>query len=92
MFKNKKGLLPIQIAEYFPLAPTQHSQTQYSLRNRNPTTQQIIVHRTNLGEKSIQLRGNIIWNEIPTELKIVDSHIFFKRKYKELLISENSSI
>ena len=46
-----------------------------------------LIHRTLLGEKSIQKRGQEIWMEIPEELRAIVSPIFFKKKLKAHLLS-----
>ena len=40
------------------------------------------MHRTLLGEKSIQTRGHEEWEKIPEEIKAIVSPIFFKKKLK----------
>ena len=61
VFKQKNNLLPVCIAQHFDvrIAP-QHG---YNLRSNNETRAPILVHRTLLGEKSIQTRGHEEWEK-----------------------------
>ena len=80
MHKEKSNSLPVSIAEYFSVraSPAHH----YNLRARNTTRDTILNNRTDLGKKSIQKRGNDIWNELPDEVKTIESFIHFKKLTK----------
>jgi len=43
--------------------------------------------RTDLGKKSIDYIGPKIWQEVPTELKVL-SHRTFKQKYKQNFLTK----
>ena len=80
VFKEKKNLLPVCIAKHFDVRDT--AQHGYNLRARNVIRGPNLIHRTLLGEKSIQKRGHEIWMDIPEELRAIVSPIFFKKKLK----------
>ena len=88
VFKQKNNLLPVCIAQHFDvrIAP-QHG---YNLRSNNETRAPILVHRTLLGEKSIQTRGHEEWEKIPEEIKAIVSPIFFKNKLKMYALASDS--
>ena len=88
MFKKEKNLLPVQIAQYFQLITFE--QSRYILRAR-PTRNIHLDQRTTQGEKSIQKRGPNIWRSIPDDLKTIESHIFFKKKFKSFLLDSQNS-
>ena len=83
MFKLKNDLVPVDIGNHFELCnivPTHN----YNLRNRRTTPQ--IVTRLESSEKSIQLRGEKIWQELPESLKSSASLNKFKRLMKSKLL------
>ena len=85
--KKKNNLLLVSIAKHFEVRnPPQHG---YNLRERHVTRGPDILHRTQLGENSIQKRGQEVWNKIPEETKSISSFIFFKKKLKAFFL-ENS--
>ena len=88
VFKQKNNLLPVCIAQHFDvrIAP-QHG---YNLRSNNETRAPILVHRTLLGEKSIQTRGHEEWEKIPEEIKAIVSPIFFKKKLKMYTLASDN--
>ena len=76
-------LLPVQIAQYFSVRNFESNRNSLRSREgRNPEIHQ----RTSAGDKSIQKRGRNIWQNIPNEIQNVESHVLFKKKYKEFLI------
>ena len=86
IFKEKRNMLPVSIAKHFDIRNTpQHT---YDLRPRNETRGPDLIHRTLLGEKSIQKRGHDTWSKIPDEIKSIDSPIFFKKKLKIFLLTD----
>ena len=85
VFKEKNNLLPVSIAKHFEVrnAP-QHG---YNLRERQVTRGPDLLHRTQLGENSIQKRGHEIWIKISEEIKSISSFIFFKKKLKAFFLT-----
>ena len=87
VFKDKNNLLPVSIAKHFEVRNTpQHG---YNLRRRNVIRGPDIIHRTLLGEKSIQKRGHDVWNKIPEYITSIFSPILFKKKLKSFLLACN---
>ena len=84
VFKDKNGLLPVSMANHFQLLRSSHHSQNMRAR---PSDNSTIVHRTQLGEKSIQKRGIEFWNDIPQYLKDIDSPQFFKKSLKTHLIA-----
>ena len=85
VFKDKNNLLPVSIAKHFEVRNTpQHG---YNLRRRNVIRGPDIIHRTLLVEKSILKRGHDNWIKIPEEIKSIVSPIFFKKKLKAALLT-----
>ena len=85
VFKEKNNLLPVRIANYFEIRQTPvHG---YNLRQRNEIRGPDLIHRTLLGDNSIQKRGHEVWNKIPDEIKSIVSPIFFKKKLKCFLLT-----
>jgi len=85
LYNNKKfGLFSKKTAQYFNIRTFEC--TRYPLRNRE--TRNVEIHqRTNVGDKSIQKRGRILWENIPDEIRNLESHLLFKKKYKEFLLT-----
>ena len=86
MFKRKKNLLPTTIASFF--ATESRPEPRYNLRRR-PND---LFFRSNLevGKKSIQNVGEILWSELPSYLKNSESLKMFKKYYKSHLIKTHS--
>ena len=83
MYKLKNDLLPVAVANHFEVRNTVPTHN-YNLRNRGTTPQ--IDTRLESSEKSIQLRGEKIWEELPEHLKNSTSMIKFKRNLKSKLL------
>ena len=61
----------------------------YNLRNRNTSSANILAEpRLSSGKKSIQYRGEILWNEISDDVKESKSICSLKRKLKKILLSD----
>ena len=87
IFKQKGGILPVAIANYFQFRETpRHS---YNLRSQARPRDPQIIHRTSSGKHSIQFRGNDLWNQIPDEIKTAQSPNTFKKMYKSHLLLIN---
>ena len=67
VFKEKNNLLPVSIAKHFDIRQT--PEHRYNLRQRNEIRGPDLIHRTLLGENSIQKRGHEVWNKIPDDIK-----------------------
>ena len=81
MFKSKNGLLPINIGGYFEMSCGNNINHNYHLRKREAlTTHPRIVPRLSSGRKSIQYRGEIIWEKISDDIKESKSVFFAKEK------------
>ena len=83
MYKRKKELLPTVIASYFDTEPA--AVHTYNLRRRENSSYSFRSNTIN-GQKSIQNKGEILWQEMPQYLKDIDSLISFKKFYKAHLI------
>ena len=85
-FKKKHSLLPPNsLGNYFEPDPhvNHHS---YGLRSRTNNVPTRLVCHTKFAEKSYQIGGLKLWNEIPEEIKNSVSLISFKRSYKTFLL------
>ena len=89
MFKRKNNLLPTTIANFF--VTESRPESRYNLRRRQNNN---LCFRSNLevGKKSIQNVGEILWSELPPYLKDLESLKMFKKFYKSHLIGTNSWI
>ena len=77
MFKRKNGLLPARLADYFDTTNSQsQSITSYNLRSS--VRQNRVVTRLLSSNRSIQVRGENLWDEIPQEVKLNSSINSFK--------------
>ena len=84
IFKQKGGMFPVSIANYFHFRETpRHS---YNLRSQARRRDPQIIHKTSSGKQSIQFRGNELWNFIPDEIKGAQSSNVFKKMYKSHLL------
>ena len=60
------------------------------MRNRRDKTQTISFGSCH-GKKSIQHRGAILWNEMPSDITDSTSLSIFKRKYKDYLLRDDTT-
>ena len=84
MFKLKNGLFPIKFADYFTRDSL--SSNSYRLRNtfRRETTN--IQTRLQSTEKSIQIRGEKLWIDIPEDERAISTFSCFKKMIKRMLM------
>ena len=85
MFKVKNGLLPARIGNYFGKAESP-PRSSYYLRDNPRRTR--IVTRLSSSNRSIQIRGERVWEEIPDDIKSNTSLNAFKKMVKVMLIVE----
>ena len=87
MFKRKNNLLPTTIANFF--ATESRPESRYNLR-RTPNNGLCFRSNLEVGKKSIQNIGEILWSELPPYLKDSESLKMFKKYYKSHLIGTDS--
>ena len=85
LFKSKNDMLPIPIGGYFEPDPFVN-QHDYGLRSRTSNQPTRLVCRTKKGEKSLQIRGEKFWNDLPDSLKQSESFCLFKKNLKKFLL------
>ena len=87
IYKSKNGMLPINnIAKHFERRVG--ASHQYNLREHRSYELPRILHHTAEAQKSIQIKGHELWNEIPQEIRNGESLRIFKTHYKSHLLSE----
>ena len=75
--------LPHRIFEY-----CSYIDHMYSTRNKENFNLKNEIIRTNLGKQSLSYSGPVIWNSLPTDLRITTSRKQFCKKYKKYLLEE----
>lgn len=85
MYKSKHHHLPLPNANHFTPNNLVDSRS-YNLGSSGKS-QQIFTHRTS-SEKSIQINGEKLWNEIPDSTKLFTTLTVFKRDIKTGLIEK----
>ena len=83
MYKSKHNLLPTSIGNFFEFS-SQHISHDHFVRNRQRPIR--LLCNSRYGEKSVQYKLFKLWEEIPTEIKNIDSFSVFKRLFKDHLI------
>ena len=83
MFKLKNELLPTTFANYFETSSVS-SDHSYTLRSSVRRTH--VFTRLLSSNKTIQIRGEKLWNEIPEDLRENISFNLFKKATKNMLI------
>ena len=69
-FKSQKGLLPVQIGNYFEDSSTQEIHHSYGLRSRSRNdAPPRFLSESKIGEKSLQFRKSQLWKTLSTEIK-----------------------
>ena len=87
-FKSIKGLLPVQIGNFFPTSANQEIHHSYRLRSRRSNQPLRFAFNSITGKKSIQFIGSKIWEELPEDVKNSDSFTIFKKSYKKYLLED----
>jgi len=86
-YKLHHHLLPTSIGGYF-LTDPYVNRHNYGLRSRTSNQPTRLVRHTQYAEKSIQVNGQKMWEEIPSDIKQSSlSFPMFKRAYKTYLLS-----
>ena len=85
MYKSKYHLLPLPIANHFKPNNLVDSRS-YNLRSSGKSQQ--LFTRLTSSEKSIQINGEKLWNEIPDSTKLFTTFTVFKRDIKTGLIEK----
>ena len=89
MFKLKNDLLPTSIGGYFDTSSSRNIAHNYNLRDRSSLSSGTLAGpRLLSGKKSIQYRGEILWNEISDDVKESKSICSLKRKLKKILLCD----
>ena len=89
MFKVKNDLLPIEFANHFETADSlSNSTNSYNLRGNSQRKR--VTTRLLSSNRSIQVRGENLWEQIPDIIKTNSSLNTFKRQTKCMLIESYS--
>ncbi len=89
IYKNKKNMLPANIGNQFSF----HDPSVVHSYNLRSVREPVFTFRLrSTEEKSIQIRGEKIWNQIPEIIKNSPSFASFKRCFKVHLLDQNSSL
>ena len=88
-YKLHFNLLPTSIGGYF-LADPFVNRHNYGLRSRTSNQPTRLVRHSQYAEKSIQVYGKTMWEQIPSDIKQSPSFSIFKRAYKTLLLSSSA--
>ena len=86
MFKLKNELLPTRFANYFETSSVSSDQAEHSYALRSNVRRSHVFTRLLSSNKTIQIRGEKVWNEIPEDLKENISFNLFKKSTKNMLI------
>ena len=85
MFKVDKGFIPPYFSSVFCINDV------HSYNTRFATKYHITVHRTSLLHHTIHIAGPILWNSLDSNIKSVTSLNTFRRRLKNLLLSQLDS-
>ena len=85
-FKLKNELLPTRFANYFETSSVSSDQAEHSYTLRSSVRRTHVFTRLLSSNKTIQIRGEKVWNEIPEDLKENVSFNLFKKSTKNMLI------
>ena len=85
MFKVDKGLMPLYFSSVCINVDVHFYNTSFA------TNCHITVHRTSLQHYTIRTAGPLLWNSLESNIKSVTSLNTFRRKLKNLLLSQLDS-
>ena len=91
MFKLKNDLLPLKFADYFTRNdfPASSSSNLYALRSNVRHNHVNIITRLQSSNKSIQVRGERLWNNISEDTRAISTLSCFKKIIKRILIENH---
>ena len=91
MFKLKNDLLPLKFADYFTRNdfPASSSSNLYALRSNVRHNHVNIITRLQSSNKSIQVRGERLWNNISEDNRAISTLSCFKKIIKRILIENH---
>ena len=89
MYKVKNGLLPTIIGNYFELEYDYCLNPERSIKLRKRERPNKINTRLASSKKSIQIRGESVWNKISESVRNKNSIYSFKKHYKVTLLSNS---
>ena len=84
MFKFSQFHLPCKFYDYFSHISSVH---QYTTRN-SALAVMLPFCCTTIRQKCIRYQGPLIWNNLPSDIKLVDCSAAFKNLYKQYLINK----
>ena len=79
--------LPHKTDDYFS-----YINHMYNTRNRKKGNFKIESIKTNLGKQTISYSGAIIWNNLPTNLRNLNSRKKFCQNFKQILLQEYQDV
>ena len=86
MFKVKKEILPTDIGNYFEITNDYRLNIGRRYKMRTMDRPREITSRLVSSNRSMQIRGEKVWDQIPESLKSKNSLNVFKRHYKKFLL------
>ena len=90
IYKKRNNIIPIQIGNYFEVLD-HNIENRYNFRSRTDFVERI-DYRTCYGEKSLQFREQILWNDLPENVKNSETLKSFKKQMKLYLLSSQNTI
>ena len=86
LYKYNNNLLPVSsVGNYFEPDPFVNLHS-YALRSRTANVPTRLVRRTKFADKSMQIVGPQIWNEIPDQIQRTNTLTSFKKRFKQFLL------
>ena len=86
MFKVKKEIIPTDIGNYFEIANDYRLNMGRRYKMRTMDRPREITSRLVSSNRSMQIRGEKVWDQIPEFLKSKNSLNVFKQHYKKFLM------
>ena len=92
MFKLKNDLFPLKFADYFTCynVSASSSSNSYALRSNVRHNDVRIITRLQSSNKSIQVRGERLWNNMSEDNRAISTFSCFKRIIKRMLIQNHN--
>ena len=85
IFKEKNGLLPTRIGNYFEVTSPEIPHNHFVRHERPPR----FICNSSTGKKSLQFNAFQLWKNMQTEIKNIESYKVFKRTYKKYLLDSD---
>ena len=84
MYKSIHGLTPLHLTDSLVMANDVHDR---NTRLTNSNDVHVPPHKSNILKRSFIYNGSVVWNNLPSEIKMAENVNHFKYVYKTTILN-----